>query len=70
MLLSQKMCAYDKNSLREFIPIHFSARSRNEYNILLASPKIQILAFLICTKFILKLISMGCKTNIKFLLFM
>ena len=36
------MCAYDKNSLRYFIPIHFSTRSRNEYNIILASPKIQI----------------------------
>ena len=59
-----------KNSLREFVPIHFSTWSRNEYNILLTSPKIQILAFLICTKFILKLISMGCKANIKFLLFM
>ena len=69
MLLSQKMCDYDQNSLREFIPIHFSTRSRNEYSILLASPKIRILTFLICSKFILKLISLGCKTNIKFLLF-
>ena len=68
MLLPQKLCAYDKNSLREFIPICFFTKSRNEYIILLVNPKIQILDFLICTKFIHKLVSMGCKTNIKFLL--
>ena len=39
MVLSQKSALLNNYGLRSFIPIHFSTKSRNKYNIPLLNPK-------------------------------